>query len=75
MPIGFTLIHPDGHEIPRSPAPTLEKSNTDLAPPVASPTFTVCLLKTCRIPGYRGQNVKAKVVGDCPGKRGLYSQG
>ena len=61
--LGFTLIHPDGHEIPRSPAPTLNKYNTELAPPVAS-TFTVRLLKTCRIPGYRGWNVKAKVEGD-----------
>ena len=68
--LGFTLVLPDGQEIPRSPASTVERysepkdsiSKTPL--PTANSTFTARLLTTCRIPGYRGQTVKAKVEGD-----------
>ena len=71
--LGFTLILPDGQEIPRSPAPTVERYSKESEPkdstsktslPTANSTFTVRLLTTCRIPGYRGHTIKAKVEGD-----------
>ena len=64
----FTLVLPDGQEIPRSPAPTVERytkeSSSQTTLPIASPIFTVRLVTTCRIPGYRGRTVEAKVEGD-----------
>ena len=72
--LGFTLVSPDGQEIPRSPAPTAERYSKELEDkdstsktslPTENSTFTVRLLTTCLIPGYRGHTVKAKVEGDC----------
>ena len=71
--LGFTLVSSDGQEISRSPAPTVERYSKELEAkdstsktslPIANSTFTVRLLTTCRIPGYRGHTVKAQVEGD-----------
>ena len=70
MLIGFTLVSSDGQEIP---APTVERYSKELEAkdstsktslPTANSTFTVRLLTTCCIPGYRGHTVKAQVEGD-----------
>ena len=39
-------------------------STSKISLPIANSTFTVRLLTTCRIPGYRGHTVKAQVEGD-----------
>ena len=71
--LGFNLVSPDGQEIPRSPAPTVERYSKELEAkdstsktslPIANSTFTVRVLTTCRIPRYRGHTVKARVEGD-----------